>query len=197
MIISKVRQWFTNNTLSSEQLMQSYANTAKASDLESLLQRHADELYYYLLNQTDKATAEDLSQQTWLTVIDKRQQYRQQGQFKFWLFKLARNKLIDEYRKLNKTTYSDDIDGLYERQFNADAKHTSGDTLLEQEQQQLTLKQGLNTLPQLQKEAIVLQQEGFSLNDIAVITHSPIETVKARLRYARNNLKHNGGICHD
>ncbi len=202
MFISKFRQWFSSEALSSEQLMQNYADSAQKSDLEQLLQRHGDDLYYYLLSQTDKFTAEDLSQQTWITVIDKRHLYKQQGQFKFWLFKLARNKLIDELRKQNKHLCENDFDSVCDFKLNDhllddSSNHNSGDMLLEKKQQQQTLKQMLCALPQTQKEAIVLQQEGFSLNDIAVITNSPVETIKARLRYARNNLKSNGGMSHD
>ena len=41
----------------------------------------------------------------------------------------------------------------------------------------------------VQREALSLQQEGFSLEDIQQITQSNHETVKTRLRYAKQNLK--------
>ncbi len=40
-----------------------------------------------------------------------------------------------------------------------------------------------------QREVFCLQQEGFSLQDIASITHCPLETVKSRLRYAKDNIR--------
>jgi DNA-directed RNA polymerase specialized sigma24 family protein len=47
----------------------------------------------------------------------------------------------------------------------------------------------LLSLPFEQREAFCLQQEGFSLQDIASITHCPLETVKSRLRYAKDNIR--------
>ena len=46
----------------------------------------------------------------------------------------------------------------------------------------------LASLPVLQREAILLQLEEFSLDDIAQITRELPETIKSRLRYARERL---------
>ena len=47
----------------------------------------------------------------------------------------------------------------------------------------------LKRLPMEQKEAFSLQQEGFSLAEISHICHVPQETIKTRLRYAKEKLK--------
>ena len=47
----------------------------------------------------------------------------------------------------------------------------------------------LDALPFLQKEAFILQQEGFSLREVAKITGENSETIKSRLRYAVNKLR--------
>jgi RNA polymerase sigma-70 factor (ECF subfamily) len=44
-------------------------------------------------------------------------------------------------------------------------------------------------LPFHQRETLIFQQEGFSVMEIAQLTNESFETVKSRLRYARNNLK--------
>jgi DNA-directed RNA polymerase specialized sigma24 family protein len=44
-------------------------------------------------------------------------------------------------------------------------------------------------LPFHQREAFIFQQEGFSVEEICTLTDENFETVKSRLRYARNNLK--------
>ena len=49
----------------------------------------------------------------------------------------------------------------------------------------------------VQREALTLQQEGFSLEDIVAITQSNPETIKTRLRYARQNLKQQLGGHHE
>jgi RNA polymerase sigma-70 factor (ECF subfamily) len=52
-----------------------------------------------------------------------------------------------------------------------------------------TLMRAIGELPGEQRDALLLQQQGFSLSDIAQITDAAEETVKSRLRYARNQLR--------
>ena len=44
-------------------------------------------------------------------------------------------------------------------------------------------------LPFHQREAFIFQQEGVSVLQIAELTQQSFETIKSRLRYARQNLK--------
>ena len=60
-----------------------------------------------------------------------------------------------------------------------------GDTHISYEAFNTALKE----LSFVQREAITLQQEGFSLADIELITQSNAQTIKTRLRYAKQNLK--------
>ena len=65
-----------------------------------LYDRYVLTLYKYLLSKTGNvAEAEDLTSQTFLTVIEKLPDYRDQGNFRGWLFGIARNKWVDFYRK--------------------------------------------------------------------------------------------------
>lgn len=47
----------------------------------------------------------------------------------------------------------------------------------------------IQQLPYKQKEALSLQFEGFNLSQIADICGAEKETVKTRIRYAKDNLK--------
>ena len=61
---------------------------------------------------------------------------------------------------------------------------------LEQAQRKALLDQAVQSLPEDQREAIVLRLEGdLSLDDIAALTGVGRETVKSRLRYATAKLK--------
>ena len=52
------------------------------------------------------------------------------------------------------------------------------------------LRAALSTLPPVQREAFLLQQEGaLSLSEIAELTGVGVETVKSRLRYAMAKLR--------
>ena len=70
--------------------------------LNQLVAQYGNDLYHYLVTQSDKDLALDICQQTWLKVIDKRDFYTAQNNPKAWLFRLARNLLIDEFRKQQK-----------------------------------------------------------------------------------------------
>lgn len=188
--------------------------TTEHNEVTWLFQLHADALYHFLLKQSDTELAQDISQQSWLRVLELQQEkpelnhrtanggtaasahpahFQQRSQFKTWLFALARNALFDELRRRQRWRGSELCEDtvLY---------HTDSscqlDMLLMAEQQQ-ALQQAIVLLPLLQKEALLLQLEGFSLEDIASISGSSAETVKSRLRYARASLSQALELFHD
>ena len=105
-----------------------------------------------------------------------------QRNVKSWLFTIARNTLIDEFRRQQK----------WQNQLLDENKMLT----LTLEKSVLTADRitqfnaALEQLPFLQREAFIFQQEGFSVMEISVLTNDSFETIKSRLRYARNNLGH-------
>jgi RNA polymerase sigma-70 factor (ECF subfamily) len=175
-----------------DELMVKYGDTGEVKYLSELTKRLGNDLYFYLVKHSDVEMAKDISQQAWLKVIDKRASYRSTGSVKSWLFKIARTSLIDEYRKLNRWQ-SLESDMLQVEADNALAELLHTDELA-------AFNSALAALPFLQREALVLQQEGFRLREIAMITDSEVETVKTRLRYGKDQLKAlliKGGHGHD
>ena len=53
----------------------------------------------------DRQTAEDLMQDTFVELISKKNKFRNESQFKTYLFRIARNKAVDFIRKSSKTTF--------------------------------------------------------------------------------------------
>lgn len=100
-----------------------------------------------------------------------------------WLYTIGRNKVIDFQRRRVNQAYTDIGDAAIP------------DTALSAEQRvfmdQLLVQ--LNNLPAEQRDAFMLQQEGFSHKEICKITGVGSETVKSRLRYARASLKQRVG----
>ena len=164
--------------LTPEQLMVCYRDTGEKHYLEQLVTVYYDDLLHFLISQSDRVVAEDVCQKTWLKVIDKRAQFKTENSFKSWLFTIARRSLLDEFRARNKLTELDDA------QLQAIGK---SDTY---ESDKLTnFNNALMSLNFFQREAFILQQEEFSLSEIAEITGCEFETVKSRLRYAKQNLR--------
>lgn len=175
-------QGSTRPDLTAEQLYSRYVNYADVDALEQLIALYGDALYHFLLRQSDKALAEDISQQCWLKLVDAKASFAGQSSFKSWLFSIARHCLIDELRRLKRW------------QCQSLADETAAQQLCPAEQiaqsrRQLQFSQRLAALPFAQREALMLQLEGFTLSEICQITAQPAETVKSRLRYARHFLQ--------
>ena len=166
---------------SSDELMLKYADTGEVKYLSELIKRLGDDLYFYLIKHSDAELAKDISQQAWVKVIDKRASYSTTGSFKGWLFKIARTTLIDEYRKMNRWQSMSD-------EFEVTSLDPNLEALFENDKLK-AFNIALDQLPFLQREALVLQQEGFRLREIASITSCELETVKTRLRYAKEQLR--------
>nr|WP_193371858.1 sigma-70 family RNA polymerase sigma factor [Pseudoalteromonas sp. BSi20495] len=170
--------------------MASYAKSGDNRYLEQLIALYSNDLYHYLVTQSNTHLAYDVSQQTWLKVIEKRHLYQAQTTPKAWLFKLARNTLIDEYRKQQHFVEFDENTYLAAQNDKSENDLTSRDSHIGSSNISYdAFDAALKQLSFVQREAITLQQEGFSLTDIELITQSSLETIKTRLRYAKQNLK--------
>ncbi len=187
-LLTHVQRWWGRTAEASppdpdSQLMWRYRRSGHPDLLAELMQRLGDDLYHYLLTQTDPALADDLFQSVWLRVIERRHQYEPgDARFKTWLFTLGRNLMLDELRRQRR----------WSSETWSDAHEGSGEPLeavVEVTELAEAFDQALTRLPFAQREAFVLQQEGFSLADIGRITDDHPETIKSRLRFARKTLK--------
>jgi RNA polymerase sigma-70 factor (ECF subfamily) len=168
------------NRTSNESLMLRYAQSGDRVLLTQLYESCGDDLFHFVLTLSEPTLAKDICQKTWLKVIEKKHLYQPSGQFKAWLFTLARNQLIDEFRRGKRNTHQ--TEQLIDDRLTIEVNFSKTDI-------NVLFDRGLMSLAFEQREAFCLQQEGFTLQDIANITHCPIETVKSRLRYAKDNLR--------
>lgn len=190
-LISNVQRWLGQGPSQlhadpDAQLMWRFHRSGDARCLSQLVERLGDDLYHFLLTQSDASLAEDLSQAVWLKVLENKEAYEPgHARFKTWLFTLGRNLLIDEMRRRQRWQSNDlDEDELEQWLFRSQEQQ------YQNEQLQQRFDHLLLQLPFVQREAFVLQQEGFSLADISQITGAAQETVKSRLRFARRFFHH-------
>lgn len=184
--------WFTRSSCADE-LMQQFQQSGQLQWLEKLIMQCGDDLYHFLLRQADAELAADISQQCWLKVLENRHSYRAESRFKTWLFTLARNALVDELRKQQRwqlTEWQEGQGAASTEISNYGNPNSQGcvSNHIAALQQKERLAAALAALPPLQREAILLQLDEFSLDDIATITRERPETIKSRLRYARERL---------
>ena len=168
--------------LTSEQLYSRYQQYSDINALEQLITLHGNALYHFLLRQSDRMLAEDISQQCWLKLVTTQAGFAGQSSFKTWLFTMARHSLIDELRRLSRWQWQAlDEDNT--------AMQICPEDILAIRQQKLQFSELMKLLPFTQREALMLQLEGFALSEICQITAQGAETIKSRLRYARQFLQ--------
>jgi len=131
------------------------------------------------------ALAEDLVQETFLTVWRKAALYSsQRGAASTWIFTIARNLRIDQLRRQSNKPYED----LEKVELASDSP--IGNVLLEQQQVVDRVTAALATLPSEQQEVVRLSFiQDMPHARIAETTGIPLGTVKSRLRLAYERLR--------
>lgn len=151
--------------------------------------RHRLGLFRFLCGLcNDPALAEEVFQETWMSLIRSESQQREAVQFTTWLYQIARNRLIDHWRKHGKRNALHDE---YDEQLHAEADHQPNpEQQLSLTRDQQRLQAALADLPAEQREVFLLRAHGdLDLDEIAALTHTPAQTVKSRLRYALSKLR--------
>jgi len=154
---------------------------------EILYARHRQSLYRFLLGLSGKPElADEVFQETWLSLIRSASQPQGRATVRTWLFQIARNRLIDHWRKHGARQPLHDS---YDEQFHAVSDDASGpEQLLNLSRDSQRLESALQSLPADQREVFLLRAHGdLDLAQIASLTETPLETVKSRLRYASKN----------
>jgi RNA polymerase sigma-70 factor (ECF subfamily) len=161
-----------------------------AAAFEALYARHKGALYRYFLRQCRHASlADELFQETWFKVVRARESYRPAAKFATWLFAIAHNVLMDNFRRHTITVV--DGEAAEAELANAEsAPHERPERQFDRKRRIEKLLQLLEALPALQREAFLMHEEAeLSLAEIAAATGANEETVKSRLRYALAKLR--------
>lgn len=156
---------------------------------EILYARHRQSLYRFLLGLSgEPELAEEVYQETWLSLIRSASQPQGRATFRTWLFQIARNRLIDHWRKHGA---HQPLHDSYDEQSHAVSDDASDpEQLLSLSRDSQRLDSALQALPADQREVFLLRAHGdLDLAQIASLTETPLETVKSRLRYAQQKLR--------
>ncbi len=138
----------------------------RLSAFDTLYMRYQAPVYGYLSRRSpDRATAEDLTSQTFLKALENIRSYDDgKGTMKAWLFTIARNLLTDHFRRRHGG--SEPIEAAEEI---AGSDDVAGTVHLRLESSKL--KEAIQTLNPAQREIVTLRiWEGLSYAEIADIT---------------------------
>ena len=179
-----------------ESLMKMYL-AGKASAFDVVYRRRREGLRRFFERQCgSRAVSQELAQDVWFKLIRACQggQYTAEAKFTTYLYRLAKNQLIDWYRKngnvrtveLYDTMESDEDTVIELHQHHVE----DPERILADKEKADRLHEAIGTLSAEQRTTLLMQMEGdMSYDDIAVAMGTNRETVKTRLRYARDHLK--------
>ena len=178
--------------LTDDELVQSYAN-GNHDAFDVLLQRHQGRLLSYITQQCNNAQlAEDIFQETFVKAIItiKNGNYTENGKFANWIFRIARNLVIDHFRRESSectvSTDDDNFDILNRKELGGD---TIEDELVELQIRD-DIRRLIKALPFSQRQVLVMRYyRNLSFKEIAEKTGVSINTALGRMRYAILNLR--------
>lgn len=161
-----------------------------AAAFTQLYERHRLGLFRFLIGLCgDQAVAEEVFQETWMSLIRSESLQREAAVlFKTWLYQIARNRLIDHWRKQGKRQQREEV---FDEQLHDQAMaEPDPERQLSLSQDQARLQAALADLPAEQREVFLLRAHGdLELHEIAELTRTSAETVKSRLRYALQKMR--------
>ena len=135
----------------------------------------------------DFSEAEDLAQEVFLKLYGSLDRFDETQSFKAWMTAVARNFLIDHYRRHSKLKRL--LTGGDEALRTIPDKAPSPMRTVERRERSEILRKGLQALPETLRQAVVLRDvRGFSYEEIAQELHVPVGTVKSRINRGRCEL---------
>ena len=167
-----------------EILMTSLANGNKKAASE-LYHRYSKSIYGYFIRMTqDLELAQDLTQNVFLKIIQFSYNWEETKTFRFWIFRIARNVLIDYHRAEQKFFKTESEEGIQEWDFNI-----SNQENYKKEQTDMLLD-AMTKLPAVMRELIELNRfQGFSYKEIAQMTVSNENAIRVKTFRALSKLK--------
>ena len=165
------------------ELLEAWRNEDEAAGRE-LFARYFDSVYRFFRNKVDEA-AEDLTQQTFMGLVQSRDRFRGEASFRTYLFMIARKRLYSHLRQRDRR--GDAVE--FGSASIADLGLASPSRAVAVRQEQQLLLQALRRLPvDMQLALELFYWEELTVTEISAVLETPVGTVKSRLQRARTRL---------
>lgn len=196
---------------SSDEALLRRVSSGDRQAFEILYDRHAAVMYSLILRiLRDRALADDVLQDAFWQAWKRANEYRGEGRAAAWLYRIARNRSLDELRRQQRTATDpvENLDPWPQENKNSQGsvsgsshpllhrlnagKHT-GDAASQfsQDQQRRHIHEALATIPPEQRACLELGYfDGMSQQQIADHLNLPLGTVKTRMRMGLAKLEH-------
>jgi RNA polymerase sigma-70 factor, ECF subfamily len=174
------------------------AKAGKEAAYRELLRRYERPVFSLVFRMVrDRTLAEDLSQETFVKVLNALDSYRPEYKFSSWIFKIANNAAIDQLRRRELDTLS--LDGAPDARTADEVEATAlqaadhAESPLEELESRETgsaIERAIGRLRPEYRTCILLRHvEGRSYEEIAEVMDLPLGTVKTYIHRARLELR--------
>ncbi|MFP6764617.1 MAG: sigma-70 family RNA polymerase sigma factor [Planctomycetaceae bacterium] len=165
-----------------------------AAAFDEIVKRNSGILFgFFLKNTRDPHRAEDLTQEVLLRIYRQFWDYIPVGRFKGWMFRIARNLLIDSIRRRSHDCLVKAVKGRFEDETDI-LRSIAGQFLTPDQDFDFSelnevVNDLLDDLPEDQRLTFTLHHfSGLSLPEVAEVLGTSVPTTKSRLRLAREKL---------
>ncbi|WJY27276.1 RNA polymerase sigma factor [Sporosarcina trichiuri] len=163
---------------------------------EQWFDEHADAVYSYILIQVrNPHIAEELTQETFVKVVENASQFEGRSAVRTWIFRIAYTTAMNHFRQKQPLLHYLGTDfGLF-------GTHPSSEEAVMLSEQEAAFYEALCKLKKNQQQVILLRHiQGFSTKDTAAILDSSESKVKMTLKRALDAFKtelEKGGMSRD
>lgn len=176
----------------------SHAQDGRELAYRELIRRYERPVFSLIFRMVrDRETSEDLTQDTFIKILNHIDRYRPEFKFSSWLFKIANNVAIDHLRKRSLNTVS--IDGspnaatateVAATQLEIAARQETALEEMESKEVGAAIEEAIASLRPEYRSCIMLRHvEGRSYEEIAATLDLPLGTVKTYIHRARHQLR--------
>jgi RNA polymerase sigma factor (sigma-70 family) len=154
-----------------------------------LYERYHRQLFRFLFNMTrQKELSEDMVQNIFLRMLKYPDGFMGFGEFKMWMYHIARNAVYDHFRKIKRTPVHTDVKEYEERIV---GEHFS-DAQVEKDEELKMLEAAMDRLSDENRELLILCRfQELKYHEIAKILNTSEGAIKVRVHRALNQLKSN------